>query len=401
MIVPHPDYRLNPFRAVHVSGVINADLVSEITPQILKLTTQDRNPISVFIDSPGGMIVSMEAILRLLKLSNQDGASPCRVITAVTTRAASAAADLLSSGDYAVAYPTSTILYHGLRRWETNALTQESTSMLANSLRLSNDVYAMQLARKIEDRFSFRFMASRSEFEAIRAKSGKPNMTDVDCFIELIDGKLSADAKKVWKKAKQRHGRYVDLFTFVLKKIENQIANMNTAQLEVASIRAIAQFELKNNKDIPGWALTRGGIEQLTNDFFLLNEYITSSSSERLKKWSASFGRWILPDNEIQAIDAIQDEAQRNEQLLERVKPLLYPLSTFFIALCHALQEGENELTAIDAYWLGLVDEVIGEGLWTQRYFEEFQPDPPVPADAKPSDEAKPEGDEKPAVAGA
>jgi len=49
----------------------------------------------------------------------------------------------------------------------------------------------------------------------------------------------------------------------------------------------------------------------------------------------------------------------------------------FFIALCHALQEGENELTAIDAYWLGLVDEVVGEHLWTIRLMEEFEPDPP------------------------
>jgi hypothetical protein len=49
---------------------------------------------------------------------------------------------------------------------------------------------------------------------------------------------------------------------------------------------------------------------------------------------------------------------------------------SFFVALCHALQEGENELTAIDAYWLGLVDEVVGENLWTIRIMEEFTPDP-------------------------
>jgi hypothetical protein len=30
----------------------------------------------------------------------------------------------------------------------------------------------------------------------------------------------------------------------------------------------------------------------------------------------------------------------------------------FSLALCRALQEGENELTAMDALWLGLVDTV-------------------------------------------
>src|SRR3989442_15484916 len=105
-------------RAVHVNGMINKDLVSRITPQILKLQSLNRQPITVYIDSPGGAVISMEHILRLLKLSNQDAESPCHIITAVTMRAASAAADLLSSGDYAIAYPTSTVLYHGLRRYE-------------------------------------------------------------------------------------------------------------------------------------------------------------------------------------------------------------------------------------------------------------------------------------------
>ena len=35
-----------------------------------------------------------------------------------------------------------------------------------------------------------------------------------------------------------------------------------------------------------------------------------------------------------------------------------YRESSFFVALCHALYEGENELTAMDAVWLGLVDTI-------------------------------------------
>lgn len=49
---------------------------------------------------------------------------------------------------------------------------------------------------------------------------------------------------------------------------------------------------------------------------------------------------------------------------------------TFFIALCHALQEEDNELNATDAYWFGLVDEVWGNAdLFSRRLFEEFAPD--------------------------
>jgi len=46
--------------------------------------------------------------------------------------------------------------------------------------------------------------------------------------------------------------------------------------------------------------------------------------------------------------------------------------------MCHALQEGENQLTATDAYWLGLVDEVIGvKELMSLRMIEEFKVDAP------------------------
>ena len=63
--------------------------------------------------------------------------------------------------------------------------------------------------------------------------------------------------------------------------------------------------------------------------------------------------------------------------MIEKVRPFLQPVLSFFVAFCHALQEGENELTATDAYWLGLVDEVM----WLQTSFAfrlmiEHEPDP-------------------------
>jgi hypothetical protein len=138
----------------------------------------------------------------------------------------------------------------------------------------------------------------------------------------------------------------------------------------------------------------------MADDFFLLNEYVTTYSSDRLQRWCTSFGKWTLPTKEAEEIDAIADEKERSEKLVAKVRPILQPIWSFFVALCHALQEGENELTAVDAYWLGLVDEVIGEtDLWTMRDLFEVQPDPP--SGTEPNQEAKPGGDEQPAAAGA
>jgi len=207
LIVPHPYYRLNPKRAVHVVGQINRDLVSRLTPQIFKLQNDSRDPITVYVDSGGGSVLMMETLLRTLRLTDQDSSDPCHIITAVTTRAASAAADMLSSGDYAVAYPHSTILYHGMRTQESDPLTVESTSALTRILRRSNDRYAVELARKIDDRFKFRFLFARSSFDEVRSKYPNEQRSDLECFIEFIDGKLSKEGREVWKRTQSRHDR--------------------------------------------------------------------------------------------------------------------------------------------------------------------------------------------------
>jgi ATP-dependent protease ClpP protease subunit len=148
-----------------VQGLIDQQLVNSLTPDIISLQHQSRDPITVYINSPGGNIAHMEMLLRLLAASNQDFANPCRLITVVTSRAASAAADILSSGDYALAYPDSTVLYHGVRMQGDGYITAEVSSLLAQHLRANNDSYAMELARRIEFRFMFRFITSKQEFE--------------------------------------------------------------------------------------------------------------------------------------------------------------------------------------------------------------------------------------------
>jgi hypothetical protein len=285
-----------------------------------------------------------------------------------------------------------------MRTQESNPLTIESTSVLTNILRRSNDIYAAELARKIDDRFSFRFLFARSEFDKVREKHPNQQLSDLECFIEFIDGKLSTEARKVWQRAKDRHGRYRDLFSTVLKRVKGDIAKMSVAQAEAAAIKAIVEFEVKANRDDQSWSFRGGGIERLTDDFFLFHEYLSGVAGDRLQRWSTNWGKYIVPSEVVKEIDAIADEKERSKKLNETVGPLLEPLTSFFAAFCHALQEGENELTAVDAYWLGLVDEVVGEDqLLCLRHFEENKPDP-VP---NKNEEKKGKGDEEVAAAGA
>jgi hypothetical protein len=201
-------------------------------------------------------------------------------------------------------------------------------------------------------------------------------MSELECFVEINDEKLSDDAKKLWKKARQRHGRYHDLIATVVTNQQGASPAKSIAEMHAIVIKAIVDFEVISNANDPMWNFRAGGLSRVVDDFFLVNEYIGNTNHERLKEWCTSFGKWSLAPDQIAAVDAIPDENARLEKTIELVRPILQPIWTFFVALCHALQEGENELTATDAFWLGLIDEVIGEDIMTVRDLNEYEDDP-------------------------
>jgi ATP-dependent protease ClpP protease subunit len=387
LIKPNANYRPNPSRAIYLDGPIDDQLLSRLIPQILKLQGQSRAPITLYIlNSPGGQVAAMKNILQTLKLANQDSAEPCQLITVVTTKAQSAAADLLSSGDYALALPSSSILYHGVRTAgiipALQPLTAERTSLLAHILRLTNDAYAMELARKTESRFMFRFIILRHQFKKVRDANRNATLSDLDCFTELLSSRLSNPAKKVLKKAQERYKRYEPLFNKLIDKAKTTSGPERPANLEADRIKAIVDFEVESNKADPSWTFKDGGLTRLVEDFFLMAEYLESQNSERVRHWCLSLGRFALSQEELAELGKITDEKARDEKLIEKVQPPVLPLWMLFIALCHALQEDDNDLTAADAYWLGLVDEVWGDSsMITTRWFAEFEPDPPEKQD--------------------
>jgi hypothetical protein len=357
---PKTEFRPNPERAIHLHGEINHALVHRLTPQILTLQSQSREPITAYIDSNGGSPQLMIALLRLIKAPTQDYGEPCELITVVTRLAASAAADFLSTGDYALAYPGSRILFHGVRATDDKPLTAERMSLLAQYLRLSNESSARQLTSEVEFRFIFRFVSSMPQFDAVRAEQGDDDMTDLDCFLKIISGNLSYSAKEVLKTAIQRYKRYDALVNYVNKKTRSLPASKTPLEREGAQIRAIVDFEVKNNKRLPHWSFQGAGINRLVDDFLLFREHQAMAGSDRFKWFCERICPLLVVDDVMDEIERLAEPA-RTERILQEIGPPLEPIWSFFVALCHSLQHGENELTAVDAYWLGLIDEVYGD----------------------------------------
>jgi ATP-dependent protease ClpP protease subunit len=312
---------------VFVQGEINRQLVQRLTPEIIRLQGENRGPITVYIDSEGGKIVYAEALVRLLEASDQTSAGSCRIITVVTGLAASAAADLLCSGGYAMANAGCTIFFHGVRR-SGEEITVAVASSMAESLRRTNERYAIALADKSIRRLGFRYAWMHSDLNTYRTRVGKPDLTDVESFIGLLSERLSRGGLAIVKRAQERNGRYEALVAHVARTTRRSRTFQNprrTADSEAVVIKSIIDFEKsKNKKD--NWTYANGGLRQTTNDFLLVREYLDIYDGDHLKRLCDNWGIYLLSTTDRQELDGIEDKHLRAERLHEKVKPLLRPL---------------------------------------------------------------------------
>ncbi len=323
------DFTPNPDRAIWVEGQLNEALLERLRPEILELTADNREPITVFVNSGGGSSEVSEAILRLLRRTTQDDARVSRILTVAAPKACSAAANLLSAGDFAIAYPDSRLLWHG-GRWPLSDLVDagECGLLYARTLPTFHELAAAALARNSVHRFLFIVSAERALFAQHRADAGDPTLTDPECFQAILRGKLSPDAQKVLELAIPLWAGYNGLLLHFRKKIHRG-RTVTRADLQKLMIYASIAFECESNKDNPAWD---GRLDRINDHFYFLNAYFDIG---KLRDWVA--GR------------AVPQTTEADDSLQFRV---------FFLALCRALQERENKLTAMDALWLGLIDTV-------------------------------------------
>ena len=92
-------------RCIHINDVIDDRYVASLLPEIMRLRQESDAPITVGINSPGGLVSSLETLLGLLTGPDQSGTSR-KIVTVSVDKAHSAAASLLTMGSYAVALPT-------------------------------------------------------------------------------------------------------------------------------------------------------------------------------------------------------------------------------------------------------------------------------------------------------
>lgn len=374
-MVSPSDFREDPSRAIYITGEINEQLLHRLTPEICQVRISGDGPITVYINSRGGSTLYAENIRALLKAPKQNGIV-CRIITVATNRADSAAADLLALGDYAIAYPNALIHCHGTRL-SADEITREKAENLAAALKETNEDFALRLARRVFSRMAFHFANLRGEFAeyrqaAIDNKSPRKMESDLECFACAIFAKLSSDLEQLPGLAFANQERLTKMADFISAEKIDPEQKRPWAETEAEVLRKLLDYELQN-QDLAKWTLTGGGINDLVIDFGSLTDFLYGAHHASLEEQVQGFGPLFL---EADAVQEFADRRQNNPMdakawLHQRVSPIVEPLWYFVVSLCRLIQQGEFRLSATDAYWLGIVDEVIGQRLPTLRLIAE------------------------------
>jgi ATP-dependent protease ClpP protease subunit len=366
-----PEYRENPNRCVYVTGKINQELVDRLTPAITDLRHSGSAPITVYIDSVGGNTSNARLIMNLLRTPTQDG-SKCKIITIATGIAASAAADLLVWGDYAIAYPHARVWFHGTRQPTGDRVTTEDALLMAESLKQRNEGFALALANAAFSRFFFRYMNFRPDFGQMRESNSR--MQDVQCLAISIMVKLSTDFG-IPVGAMMKHDRLSEL-TEYLSRQEQRDKNLpkDEIQLQAKLLKRLIDFKVKEKKrekeKEPGWSFSKNGLADLQQDFSLFLDYQSGDHMRNLEHRVISWGPLCLDDTESEEYKNVPPETKK-EWLITKAQPKIKPLWHLLVSICRLLQQGEHFITATDAYWLGLIDEVIGVKLPSERLIME------------------------------
>ena len=352
----------NASRAVFVTRDISDELVGDLAPQIVALRQSATDPICLYIDSAGGSVFYAQRLLSLLTSARQDGHIPW-VISVCIGFAASAAADLFALGDYAIAYPFSVIHHHGTRQNE-QAITVENIGKIESSLRETNEDFAIRLATKIFHRLILRILQIRRE--------STPNflfhetIADPQIFISAIRGKLSEKHRALTDAAASRQKDVAEIL-----KIAGIKPDTTTQLPESQILKAIIDYESSKSGTTNKEFLSAAELSAIRDNFYQIRGLNHERYWINLLEIVQRRGVFFLQPDEKEKFDKIaQDQHdERSNYLMSCVAHKLNPIWWFVVSLSRCLQTGEHTIKPVDAYWLGLVDEVIGSGLPCLREF--------------------------------
>lgn len=341
-------------RSIYLNKSIDLDLYNSVFPKICELRETSGEPIYIYIDSRGGIVSYAEKLHELLRAPRHDGSS-CQIVTIVPQLAASAAADLAILGDYSTIYPSGIIHCHGTRV-ATSELTVDNLIDYDITLRSENEYHAFKLARKVCKRLAVLTWIYKQDItdylEELDKLEKNADYAISDYFSYLADkqeskNRLSPSGLKFLNRCQSRWHKKSSIISVIAP--ESGANSVDIAQNIFSTV--IEQINTETTfTDI---------LRQSLDDAILLSEAFGGEKIEP-DDLSLEYGLYLLNNSEIEHYVTLDNETAQKEYLTRTTgnRALIAYLQA--INLCQTLHESENKFSAIDAYHLGLIDEIFG-----------------------------------------
>ena len=336
---------------------------------VARLRATSSDPITVYINSYGGGIRTLDIIEGILGCSDLDQ-KICLFITVAVGNAASAGANLLAFGNYAYAYDHSLIHFHGAQSRDLPDTFEDASQMAAELERLNRKI-SRRLSYSVIGRIIFRYQSLKSEFKRKKIKEDAPELVDLHRFLHAISTRLSPPARRLINTTYRLVKTGRALTHKILPKVVPKMGKRTSYAADDAKVLIeVLKHELSENKG-KTWRLDDRGISKLTSDYFVLRDYNLGEYTSLLSDLLGIFGAEFLTPSEAKRFSKIKNGEKKVEFLFDHAAVRLNPLWYFTVSLCRQLMRGENSLTPKNAYYLGIVDEVIGTDLPGRRSVSE------------------------------
>ena len=309
------------------------------------------------------------------------------MVTVATGYVASCAADMLALGDYAIAYPHSQIHYHGTRQ-KDDEITLEKIPFIAASLRATNEQYAFRLAARMFRRMVFHIAMTAGQTTTSSDLIGPVQLFDakqMPSCVGYLKEKLKTQPELV-KLTSSKQEKFTKLVES-LRPREGSAGSMIDVNDQAGLFKHLIDLEMRAN---PGLELMNI-LPMIEEDYSQIRDFLFGMYQRNMKSIIGSSGTVFLTPEETDQL-LVEEQKGKKERfnfLVNTVSPRLEPLWFFVVSLCRALQEGEYPMTPEEAYWAGLVDEVVGKNLpCVRKQMESAMASASVPA--PPSAQSEP-----------
>jgi hypothetical protein len=251
-------------------------------------------------------------------------------------------------------------MYHGSRQALEQVLTFEGATSVVANLQEANERLALRLARSSFRRIIWRVIQLKEAIEKFR--SGADGL---EGLVQALTAKFSPANAVLLTEAMTRQKALQEVKASAdsyLKRFKD-VEQLPSKQLEPELLRAIVNYRSRLHKD-DDWLLSRTGMQEVLSDFNLIQDY--ASQTKDMHALLEVYGSLFLTPAQSAEFKSKSKEEQMT-YLESHASDKLEVLWYFMVSLCRLLQTRDYQLTPEEAYWMGVVDEVTGSGLQSDR----------------------------------